>query len=104
MAELHAAMNDRSVPKRGLSSLAVDSGARTVANDFLTDPETAPWHEAARRRGARAFAAFPIRQTGEVVGVINVYAGARGFFTDDLLATLDEMAIDVSFALDNLER
>jgi PAS domain S-box-containing protein len=104
MAALHAAMSDRSTPKRGLSWLAIDSGAHTVANDFLTDPETAPRHEAARRCGVRAFAAFPIRQTGEVVGVINVYAGAPGFFTDDLLATLDEMAIDVSFALDNLER
>jgi PAS domain S-box-containing protein len=104
MAELHAAMSDRSIPKRGLSWLAIDSGAHTVANDFLTDPETGLWHEAARQRGVRAFAAFPIRQTGEVVGVINVYAGAPGFFTDDLLATLDEMAIDVSFALDNLER
>jgi PAS domain S-box-containing protein len=89
---------------RGPTGQAFRAGEHAVSNDFLNDPATAPWHEAARRAGVRAAAALPIRQGGAVIGTINLYAGQPGFFADDLLATLDEMAIDVSFALDNLER
>ncbi len=64
----------------------------------------APWHEAAARAGARAAAKFPIGQAGVVIDAINLYAGEPGFFTDELLATLDEMATDISFALDNIGR
>jgi PAS domain S-box-containing protein len=39
-----------------------------------------------------------------VIGVIVLSAGEPGFFTEDLWPTLDEMAVDVSFALDNFER
>ena len=60
--------------------------------------------DAARRSGAHAYGAFPIRKGGGVIGAINAYSGESGFFTPDLLATLDEMATDVSFALDNMER
>ncbi|MEK7877279.1 MAG: PAS domain S-box protein, partial [Pseudomonadota bacterium] len=80
------------------------SGANLISNDFLNDPEKAPWCEAARRAGVRASAKFPIREGGAVVGAINLYAGEPGFFTEDLVATLDEMASDVSFALDNYAR
>ena len=52
---------------------------------------------------ARSRAAFPLRTQGEVAGVL-VFAHDAGYFADDLLPTLAEMALDVSFALDNLER
>jgi PAS domain S-box-containing protein len=39
-----------------------------------------------------------------VIGVIVLSAGEPGFFTEALWPTLDEMAVDVSFALDNFER
>ena len=86
---------------RGPTGQALRAGKHVVSNDFLNDPATAPWQDAARRAGVRASAVFPIRQGGAVVGAINLYAGEPGFFTEDVLATLDEMAIDVSYALDN---
>jgi len=100
---LFAAIADPSIPKRGLTWRAIDGCAHTLANDFLSHPDTAPWHEAARARGVHSFAAFPIRESGEVAGVFNVYADTPGFFDDDLLGTLDEMTADVSYALDSLQ-
>ena len=90
--------------RRGLTGRTLLSGSYVVSNDFLHDPATAPWHEAARAAGVRASAKFPIRQGGAVVGAISFYAGATGFFTEELIATLGEMARDVSFALDNYAR
>ncbi|MDP1716924.1 MAG: PAS domain S-box protein, partial [Burkholderiales bacterium] len=90
--------------RRGLTGRTLLSGSYAISNDFLGDPAMAPWHEAAQRAGVRASAKFPIRQGGVVFGAINLYAGEPGFFTEDLVATLDEMAHDVSFALDNYAR
>ncbi|OFZ89323.1 MAG: hypothetical protein A2V78_07405 [Betaproteobacteria bacterium RBG_16_64_18] len=104
LGQLRMSMDESTIPGRSVTGAALRAGRRGVSNDFLNDPLTAPWHEAAQRAGVRAFAAFPVRQGGAVVGAISFYAGEPGFFTDDLLATLDEMALDVSFALDNFER
>jgi PAS domain S-box-containing protein len=78
---------------------ALRTGARVVSNDFLNDPLAAPWHQEARRAGVRGAAAFPIREGDAVAGVICLYFGEAGYFSEDLLLTLDEMARDLSFAL-----
>ena len=88
----------------GPGSKAMREGCRQVANDFLGDPALAPWHEAAQKAGIRASAAFPLRREGRIVGVLNLYAGEANFFIEDVLQLLDEMAADISFALDNFAR
>ena len=99
--QMYISADESDATGRGPTGQALRAGQRAVSNDFLNDPATAPWHEAARRAGVRASAALPIRQGGAVVGAINFYAGEPGFFTEDVLATLGEMAVDVSYALDN---
>ena len=89
---------------RGPVGQASRTGQHVVNNDFLKDRATAPWHELAQHAGVRAVAAFPLRLQGKVIGTITLYAGEAGFFTEELLPTLDEMAADVSFALDNFAR
>ena len=84
---------------RGPLGRALRAGTRVVSNDFLNDPAAAPWHEAARRAGVGAAAMFPIQESDMVVGAICLYAVEPGYFTEDLLATLDEMALDVCFGL-----
>jgi PAS domain S-box-containing protein len=102
--QLNAPENDAVDSGRGLTGRTLLSGNFVISNDFLADPAMAPWHEAAKRAGVRAAAKFPIREGGAVIGAINLYAGDTGFFTKDLIATLEEMAADVSFALDNYVR
>ena len=89
---------------RGPTGEALRSGMHVITNDFLSDPATAPWHEVAQRASVRAKGAFPLRLHGVVIGTLNVYASELGYFTEDLLPTLDDMAEDVSFALDNFAR
>ncbi|QJD29947.1 bifunctional diguanylate cyclase/phosphodiesterase [Methylococcus geothermalis] len=87
---------------RGPTRMAVTAGQHVISDDFLADPATQPWHEVGRAAGVRASGAFPIRRFGKVVGAINLYASEAGFFSEDIVAVLDTMAMDVSFALDIL--
>ncbi|HEV2332509.1 MAG TPA: PAS domain S-box protein [Gammaproteobacteria bacterium] len=96
---------DASHPEgRGPTGTAARSGEPQVCNDYLESAATAPWHDCARRAGIEAMAAFPLREAGEVVGTLNLYAGEPGYFTDELLPTLRDMAGGLSHALNNFTR
>lgn len=82
---------------------AILNGKAFVSNDFANDPATKPWHDAARRAGFGSAAAFPFAEQGSVIGALAMYAGEPGYFTDELLPALDQMAQDMSFALDKLQ-
>jgi PAS domain S-box-containing protein len=85
---------------KGQTGTAYTTGRRVVFNDIATDPRMAPWRDKALSRGFRASAAFPIRVAGEVKGVFNLYAPAVGFFDEEEIRLLDELAADIGFALE----
>jgi PAS domain S-box-containing protein len=87
---------------RGPSGTAFRQGRSYICNDAFNDPATIPWRPEFQRRGLLASAAFPIRRAGRVRGVLSVYAKEVGFFRDKEIALLEEVAADVSFALDHL--
>ncbi len=60
--------------------------------------------EAARQAGIRASAALPLTRRNFVVGTLNLYAAETGVFDAQTCALLEEMAKDVSFALENFDR
>ena len=85
---------------RGPSGLAFRQGKPYVCNDVSEDQSTFPWRSNFQERGLRASAAFPIRRSGKVRGILTVYASEVGFFRDKEVALLEEAAADLSFALD----
>lgn len=89
---------------RGPSGIAIRKGTPYICNDFLADPHTTPWREAALKNGIRASAVFPLTQAGQSIGAFKVYSDRRGFFDDEMVDLLQEMAANISFALDNLSR
>ncbi len=104
LADLRISL-DATLPEgQGPTATAIRQGSHYLCNDFLHNPHTAAWHERARQAGFHASAAFPLRREGQVIGSLNLYAGEVGMFSDDLVHLLDEMALDISFALDNFLR
>ena len=83
---------------------ALDRGEPQVANDFMSDPRTGPWHARAARFGIGACAAVPIRRSGRVAGTLSLYAARPGSFDQETLTLLGEIADCLSFALDDLDR
>ena len=79
-------------------------GERYVCNDFAKDQFALPWGEGASERGYRSFAAFPIQLHSRTVGVFAVNSSRVDFFDRDELDLLDEIAMDISFALENIQK
>lgn len=95
---------DETPEGRGPAGRAIAQNRTCVFNDFLTNLETTPWHEAAQLAGLRAAAGLPVRVEGRAAGVLVVYASEAGFFGPEEVGLLEEAALDLAFGLDILER
>jgi signal transduction histidine kinase len=89
---------------RGPAGVALKEGTYHVCNDVAHDEEMAPWREEALKREFMSVAAFPVRVNGRVAGVFTLYAGESGFFDGQRIRLLAELAADISFALEGMER
>lgn len=95
---------DPAVPEgRGPAALALREGRPYYCQDFLEDPAAEPWRALAAQFGIRSAAMLPLRRGGAVIGQLCLYAAEPGVFDAPTRALLEEMAVDVSFALDNFE-
>ncbi|MCQ8126972.1 sensor domain-containing phosphodiesterase [Methylomonas rivi] len=72
--------------------------------DFQQNPATAPWRERGAKFDWKASAALPLHGNGGVVGALTLYAATVNAFDADARNLLVEMAMDIDYALDNLER
>ncbi len=88
---------------RGPTGSALRQARHLVCNDIEADPRLLPWREAALKRGYRSSAAFPLQVHGQVVGALTVYAAEPDFFQEEIVTLLDEMTVDVAFALEAIE-
>jgi len=76
------------------------SGEHVVCNDIEQDPRFAPWRDDALRMGYRSHASFPLKVDAQVVGIFNLYSSELAFFDEDEIKLLDELAMDIGFALE----
>jgi signal transduction histidine kinase/CheY-like chemotaxis protein len=83
----------------GPSARCFYSGEHAVCNDIEHELYR-PWRSYALEHGYRSLAAFPLRCEGQIVGVFSLYASELAFFDDEETKLLDEMAMDMSFALE----
>lgn len=89
---------------RGPVGTTVREGKPYICNDMLSDPNTVPWQPLARQYGIRSSAAVPLRIGSKVVGVVGVYSDTKDHFDPDVSTLVEEMGVDLSFALDNFDR
>ncbi len=86
----------------GPTGIALREGRSIVLNDLGAEPAFDPWREAANRHGFHASAAIPLRVGNATVGAVGFYAAEAGFFDSELVALLEVMAGEISFALDRM--
>ncbi len=91
---------DDSPHGHGPTATAMRSRTHVVSNDIAHDPRMEPWREHALRLGYRALAVFPLVVADTVRGSLNLYAPEPDFFDEAELKLFDEMAGDISFALE----
>ncbi|NOU16947.1 MAG: response regulator [Bacteroidales bacterium] len=82
----------------------ISSGKHFISNSINTDksiPEI--WKRNSLSLGFRSFAAFPLIVFGKVTGGFCIYSNEVDFFDEIEISLLDEMATDVSFALEYIQ-
>ncbi len=86
--------------RSGPSGTCFLTGEHVTCTDMEHDPLLAPWRDAVLKRGYRSCACFPIKVGGNVIGNFNLYSGMVGFFNEEETLLLDELAMDIGFALE----
>ena len=95
---------DDSPRGHGPTAIVMRTGKAIIVNDVEHDPRVAPWRADALRLGYRASAGFPLLVGDETRGVLNLYANQPDFFDEREIQLLDEMAADISFAIEFSEQ
>jgi diguanylate cyclase (GGDEF)-like protein/PAS domain S-box-containing protein len=92
------------VAGQGSAGDVLRGGEPVVVNDSLGDPRSAPWLDRMRAAGFRAHAIFALRDANRVFGTLHLYSAERDVFDPELIALLNRVAMNLSFALDGFER
>jgi PAS domain S-box-containing protein len=94
---------DNSPEGQGPMGTAIRTGQHVVFDDVEHHPGYEVWRTTALAKGYRSSAAFPLRVRDHVVGVLSVYADTVGTIGAEEIALLDELAMDLGYALQTLE-
>jgi diguanylate cyclase (GGDEF)-like protein len=86
-----------------LAARAVRAKNARFSNDLQSDAEI-PFRATLVQRGSRSIAALPLLVADEAVGVLVLSAAEVGFFDAEELWLLKELAGDIAFALDHIEK
>ena len=93
---------DNSPEGSGPTAMAIKSKTPQVVADMTTDPRYTGWREEAAKRGYRSSMALPlVSSRGDVVGVLNLYSGAAGYFSRKRVRMFTILANQVSAAIEN---
>jgi diguanylate cyclase (GGDEF)-like protein/PAS domain S-box-containing protein len=88
---------------RAPSAEALRSGQHYVCNDVRSD-ERIFSRQLLIDAGLLSVGTFPLVVGDEPRGALHLYAREPGFFDEELIALLDRLALNLSFALENIDR
>ena len=87
----------------GLAARAVREAKPVIVEDIQSDPRITLDAEALKRN-LHSLVILPLIVSDSVVGVLALYASEIGFFNDDEMRLLTELAGDIAFAMDNIQK
>lgn len=87
---------------RGPTGTAIRTGTVQVNQNFLANPQVAPWQEAARQRGYQSSIALPLKSSAGTFGVLTIYAPEPDAFDEGEVGLLRELAEDLAFGIETL--
>jgi diguanylate cyclase (GGDEF)-like protein/PAS domain S-box-containing protein len=94
---------DDSALARGPVGQAAKSNQVRCVNNTKTDPDFAPWSDAAEQRGYEALAAVPLSINNKVVGIYAIYSELPDAFDDKMISLLESLGRDIGTAMLRLQ-
>ncbi len=96
-------VEDKPLRSAGLVATAVLDRTAVIVNDVQHDPRMTR-REMHLRLGTHSIAVLPLFVSDEVLGVLALHAREPGFFDDEEQQLLFELASDIGFALETIEK
>lgn len=103
MSLVRAALSSPSAAATTMVSRAIATARPIVCNDLTADAK-ALYRGQYLDRGVRSMALLPLNVRDRPIGVLVLYAKELDFFQDDEMSLLTEMADDIAFAVDHIEK
>jgi len=98
-------LRDDAPEAHGIGAKAVRERRAFVLNDVEADADLKlKYKKTHADRGVKSVAAFPLLIAGKAVGAFALHAGETGFFDDDEMKLLNEVAGNIAFALEHIEK
>ncbi|MDO9204562.1 EAL domain-containing protein [Methylotenera sp.] len=88
----------------GPTGTAIRENQPVWCQDYQNDPHTAPWHVRGLQFGWKAAASLPIIRKGLPIGALTLYCEEVDSFDEEARNLLNEMILDINFALDNFDK
>lgn len=102
-AGLEKSMKTLASDGTGVISRVLRDMRPVISNDFADDAHF-PTRALAVQSGSRSRAALPLITAGKAVGVLVLHADVADFFNEEEMKLLQELAGDISFALDHMDK
>lgn len=87
----------------GPVEVAIRESRTVYSNDIENDPAMASRKTHAIARGYYSKIALPVKKSGRLFGVFALYASVKNYFNQEEIALLEEVAGDLSFALETID-
>ena len=89
---------------KGPIGIAIRENQYSICSDIEHDDRMLPWQKKLIALGCRSSAAFPLRLFKKNIGIINFYSGELNHFGKQEINLLNELAGDISYALESLKK
>ncbi|MFA6055011.1 MAG: GAF domain-containing protein [Thermodesulfovibrionales bacterium] len=83
---------------------ALRKGEHVICNVIGQDEDLAPCQKIALDLGLHSSVSFPLKVSGSIRGTVNFYTDEPYFFDEEEIKMLDELAMDISFAMEFFEK
>ncbi len=83
----------------GPAGTALKTGLPTVIDSVIDDIWFLPWKDEALKRGYQSVISLPLKDSGDVFGVLTIYASEVGIFDNEEVNLLTELADDLAFGI-----
>src|SRR6266850_1812826 len=103
MIQSGLSLRDEAPEGHGISAVAVRERRALVVNDTQSDPRIRH-KKGLHERGVRSAAILPLIVAGRAVGSFGLHSGEAGFFDEEEMEVLNELAGNIAFALDHIEK
>lgn len=82
---------------------AIETGSHVINNNLEEESSTLKCRDEAIYLGCKSSASFPIKVFGKTIGAFSIYSTEPDFFSESEIVLLDEVATDISFALETFQ-